>query len=92
MDKLTTGQPKITGYRNLTQVEIDLMNRIKAHGEETRRLINDINTHLGGQEHDADSPEPSTITNPYRWLAIGTTDLQQGLMAITRAVAQPTTF
>ena len=27
-----------------------------------------------------------------RWLAIGTTDLQTGLMALTRAVAQPTTF
>lgn len=27
-----------------------------------------------------------------RWVAIGKTDLQKGLMALTRAVAQPTTF
>ena len=27
-----------------------------------------------------------------RWAAIGRTDLQQGLMALTRAVAQQTTF
>ena len=27
-----------------------------------------------------------------RWVAIGTTDLQTGLMALVRAAAQPTTF
>ena len=27
-----------------------------------------------------------------RWIAIGATDLQTGLMALTRAVAQPTFF
>ncbi|NCC29378.1 MAG: hypothetical protein EOM22_14890 [Gammaproteobacteria bacterium] len=29
---------------------------------------------------------------PQRWAAIGRTHLQEGLMALTRAVAQPTTF
>ena len=27
-----------------------------------------------------------------RWVSIGATDLQTGLMALTRGVAQPTTF
>jgi len=27
-----------------------------------------------------------------RWLAIGTTDLQKGFMALTRAIAKPTSF
>lgn len=27
-----------------------------------------------------------------RWISIGATDLQTGLMALTRSVAQPTTF
>ncbi len=30
---------KIKGYRDLSQQEIDLMNRIKAHGEETKNLL-----------------------------------------------------
>ena len=30
--------------------------------------------------------------SPERWLSIGRTHLQEGLMAWTRAVAQPTTF
>ena len=30
---------KITGYRELSQEEIDLMNRIKAHGEETKKAF-----------------------------------------------------
>ena len=33
---------KITGYRDLTQAEIDLMNVIKAKGEELRELIASI--------------------------------------------------
>lgn len=31
-------------------------------------------------------------SEPLRWLAIGRTDLQTGLMALIRAVAKPTTF
>jgi hypothetical protein len=30
---------QIKGYRDLSQAEIDLMNRIKAHAEETRALV-----------------------------------------------------
>ena len=68
---------KITGYRELSQEEINTMNAIKGHGVALDALV----TMMSGIE-GIDK----------RWLAIGTTDLQTGLMALTRAVAQPTTF
>lgn len=69
--------PPITGYRALTESEIDTINALKAKAEEVRELVERLGA-LG--HHDA------------RWLSIGTTHLQQGFMALTRAVAKPTTF
>lgn len=101
---------KITGYRDLSQAEIDLMNAIKAHGAAFELLRKDILAHLSAQydatcqpaEADGSinprSPEKQaefdriTAAGPFQWLAVGTTQLQQGLMAVTRAVAQPTSF
>jgi len=68
---------KITGYRELSQEEINLMNAIKQQGVTLDALV----TMIAGVEN-VDG----------RWLAIGCTDLQTGLMALTRAMAQPTTF
>ncbi len=68
---------KITGYGELSQDEIDLMNEIKAKGQELDELVGKIQT--------AESTDK-------RWASIGKTDLQTGLMALTRAVAQPTSF
>lgn len=68
---------QITGYRELTVDEIALMNRIKAHGEHLQRLVDEMRN-LPGLDH--------------RWISIGATELQQGLMALTRAVARPTSF
>ena len=36
--------------------------------------------------------ERLTNAEPHHWVATGATNLQQGLMALTRAVAQPTSF
>jgi len=68
---------KITGYRELSQEEINLMNAIKQQGI----ALDALTTMIAGVEN-VDG----------RWLDIGTTDLQTGLMALTRAIAQPTTF
>ena len=68
---------KITGYRELSQEEIDTMNAIKGHGVALDALVTMMSSIDGIDK---------------RWLTIGTTDLQTGLMALTRAVAQPTTF
>ena len=91
----------IKGYRDLTQAEIDLMNEIKAKGEELDALIRRVEVHLTNQSAkarsradcgDAEEHERLAKAGAYRWSAIARTDLQTGLMALTRAVAQPTTF
>jgi len=70
-------QPKITGYRKLNEEEAALMNEIKARGVELGELVQKLRATEGIDQ---------------RWVSIGATDLQTGLMALTRGVAQPTTF
>lgn len=90
---------KISGYRELSQAEIDLMNKIKAVGEQLGEVVDDVFKHLTEQRNKAlnaangqEEWQRITQADGTRWAAIGRTDLQQGLMALTRAVAQPTTF
>jgi hypothetical protein len=68
---------QIKGYRELGQEEIDLMNEIKAKGAELGGLVEKLRQAEGLDQ---------------RWISIGATDFQTGLMALTRAVAQPTFF
>jgi hypothetical protein len=67
----------IKGYRDLSAEEIALMNQIKEQGVVLGELVQKLRA-----EQRVDQ----------RWVSIGQTDLQTGLMALTRAVAQPTTF
>jgi hypothetical protein len=108
---------KIKGYRDLSQEEIDLMNRIKAKGAEllalqaelAGRLSTDLEVKLAAARRSVAGKEYNGV--PYnehtgatdeciefrrfhaaeslRWAAIGKTDLQTGIMAMVRAVAQP---
>jgi hypothetical protein len=108
---------KIAGYRELSQEEIDLMNRIKAAGasllqlqaELSGRLSTDLEVKLGDAkrsvagcdfngyaytEHTGATDECQEFrrfqaAEPQRWAAIGKTDIQTGIMALVRAVAQP---
>lgn len=73
---------KITGYRELSQAEIDLMNEIKEEGRRLRSL-HDLVQEAIRNDIDTDPAERR------RWLAIGRTYYQQALMALTRAVAAP---
>lgn len=68
---------KITGYRDLSQEEIDLMNEVKAKGVELGELVDKL---------------MATESVDKRWASIGKTDLQTGMMALVRSIAQPTTF
>ena len=68
---------KIKGYRELSQAEIDAMNAIKQKGEELGHLIDELR---------------ATKDIDQRWVSIGATDLQTGLMALTRAIAKPDFF
>jgi len=67
----------ITGYRELSDGEVALINEIKAVGARVGELVKDID---------------SRTSVDHRWAAIAKTQLQEGFMALTRAVAQPTNF
>ena len=55
---------QIKGYRDLSQTEIDLMNEVKAKGEELGELVEKLMATDGLDK---------------RWIAIGRTDFQTGL-------------
>ena len=91
---------KVSGYRELSQDEIDLMNRIKAKGAELLQLQAELEQALMQQvrikaanalENTSDHAEYERFCSaePLRWASIGKTDIQTGLMALVRAVAQP---
>lgn len=75
--KMENQHKKITGYRGLSQQEIDLMNEGKALAEQCRQFIEKLQAH----------PETDK-----RCVSLGQTNLQQGFMWAIRAVAKPTTF
>ena len=79
---------QIKGYRDLDQETIDTMNLIKAKGRELDELID----HLTARQTQITAEHGTGDAEPYRWLQIGKTHLQQGLMALTRAVAKPEFF
>lgn len=68
---------QITGYRDLTEAEVALMNRLKEHGNELGFVLDQM----------ANDP-----TLDQRSVAIARTQIQTGMMFAIRAVAQPTTF
>lgn len=74
---------KISGYRELSQAEIDLINKIKLHGKVLGDLVEEVLAH----SKDA----PSVVgAEPGRWAALARTNFQIGVMELVRAVAQPT--
>lgn len=68
---------KITGYREISQEEIELMNRCKALAEEVGKLINELSATAGTDQ---------------RAVAIAKTEAQTAFMWLVRSIAQPTTF
>lgn len=67
----------ITGYRDLTIDEINAMNYVKDQGQRLEHLIDEMLS-----QSDLDQ----------RWVSIGATHLQQGIMALVRAIAKPESF
>ena len=80
---------KISGYRELSQQEIDLMNKIKSIGPQLDDLCKEVNAHLAMQSAD---DLADFVFEPFFWLENGKRQLQIGLMYLTRAVAQPDSF
>lgn len=88
----TFTQPKITGYRQLSEAEVALMNEGKALAEQCGAYIEKLRAHesAGGKRFG----ESAGLMPPLdqRWISIGATDLQRGFMAVIRGIAQPSTF
>ena len=70
-------QPKITGYLQLSEAEVALMNEGKALAEQCGAYLEKLMANEGTDK---------------RAVALGKTNLQQGFMWAIRGVAQPTTF
>lgn len=68
---------EIKGYRQLTEAEIANINNIKNHAGAIGNLVAALEIMDGVDK---------------RWIAIAKTDLQKGFMALTRGIAQPTSF
>lgn len=85
---------KISGYRELNQEEIDLMNEIKSLGPQIEVVVAKAERFLEKQKYDATDLEKERIeaAMPSAFLENGTMSLKTGLMQITRAIAQPTFF
>lgn len=83
---------KIKGYRDLSQEEIDLMNEIKAKGEELQELIYKCRGRDVAEGKTGDREHDEVLDEASRWREIAKTHLQQGLMALTRSVAKPGFF
>lgn len=75
--KMDNQHRKIKGYRELNQEEIDAMNEVKAAGIKLGELVEKL-------ENNKDLDQ--------RWIESGKTDLQKGLMALTRSIARPEFF
>ena len=75
--KMDNQHKKIKGYRDLSQEEINLMNKAKELADHVGELVAELRATDGLDQ---------------RWVATGATDLQKGFMSIIRGVAQPTTF
>ena len=89
---------KITGYRELDQKEIDLMNKVKSLGPQIEEVLVEIEAHIAqqrkttGEMESEDGILQMVNATPERFLALAKTELQTGLMYATRAIAQPEFF
>lgn len=81
---------KISGYRELDQAEIALMNEIKAKGVELGELITKVKA---APLNEPDAAAYSLFdAERTRWAGESATTLQTGIMQLVRAVALPQGF
>lgn len=91
-------------HRELSQEEVDLMNKINAFGPQLESLCDEVKAHIESQRDLLDQAEgvvgcDATVergrldaANPEHWESWGRSSLQAALMYLTRSVAQPTFF
>lgn len=93
---------RISGYRELNEAEIKLMNEIKALGPIVETVLLKVQDHINRQQivsmNMGDTAEAKAEQDrlndatPSRFVALAKTDFQTALMYLTRGVAQPTFF
>jgi hypothetical protein len=82
---MQTGLP-VSGYKPQSNTAVSLVNRNKEIEERVLRILDDLATMKGPA---ASNDHPSELTIDQRWLAIGRTQIEQGFMAINRAIFKP---
>ena len=91
---------KITGYRDLSKEEIELMNKVKSHAEITKELLDTL-SELRYDQHCAlnnctdetvSGLNQEQINESMRCIKVAKTELQTGQMWFVRAVALPNSF
>ena len=85
---------QIKGYRDLSQEEINLMNKIKALAEQVGELVEELEqkTHSDYSGDDIREEGEECLVEAMKWVADGKKDLQLGFMQLVRAVAKPQSF
>ena len=85
--------PALTGYRTLSAEETALINEGKALAEQVGKFVAKLRDH---PQTYVDGTSPVLLGEKpaidQRWVSIGATHCQEGFMALTRAIAKPTTF
>jgi hypothetical protein len=97
----TMTQPKIEGYRQLSEAEVALINEGKALAEQCSAFCNKLLIYRVPVDQSPLTLGDGSIMQfsrglgeplDQRWINVGITHLQQGFMALTRSIAKPTTF
>ena len=97
-DPKTQADHRPSGYTPLSAEDVQLIDEISAAGETLRALVNRVHAHVADKRTaslEGDGSELPTLMDlaqPERWVSIGLTDLQKGLMALKRAVGMPRNF
>lgn len=89
--------PKVTGYRDLTDDDVEIINACKAKANDLDAFICALETRPATPQRASGQPEamravPLDGSVDQRELAIARTKLQEGFMHLVKAVAQPRSF
>lgn len=84
-DQKHEGLP-VAGYKPQSSTAVDLVNQNKALEEQVLRMLDTLAAMKGPA---ASNDKPSEITVDQRWLAVGRTAIENGFMAVNRAVFKP---
>jgi hypothetical protein len=83
---------KIIPMKELTEEEVDMIFELRDMGIAMGKLSAKLRGMNPNPPHGLTVEESGRIHESNRWISIGTTHLQQGLMAFTRSVTKTDSF